>query len=363
MEILKEFKKENMSLPKKIILTHADADGLTASMVIQTAIEKLFRNEFNLLVISSISPTISETEKMISYVMKNYILNEKDEIYISDRAMPSVDFLEKKKIELGNATFISIDHHMTNHPNLWKISSYKNIDYIWDEKESGATLALKWFERKRNLKELYPELYSNLETFSEKVKLWDTFAWTKLDLDKEEDKKKYIGAFSINATEKIYGNKFFYKKIIEYREELYKLDSILEIAYEAYLEKYNDFSKHAILNSNEYSYGGLTIKTFYNIKPEYQALFTYNLLNNSEADILVFLNPYGTISLRSKENIDISKMAQDLGEIAGYSGGGHRNASAYKTMDGEKLKNIIENCFIENMKKLAIKNKKSFREN
>ena len=92
-------------------------------------------------------------------------------------------------------------------------------------------------------------------------------------------------------------------------------------------------------------------------------MFTYNLLNNSEADILVFLSPYGTISLRSKENIDISKMAQDLGEIAGYSGGGHRNASAYKTMDGEKLKNIIENCFIENMKKLAIKNKKSFREN
>lgn len=360
MEILKDLKKEDVSLPKKIILTHADADGLTAAMIIQTSVEKLFKNNFNLLIISSISPTIAETEKMISYVIKNYILNKEDEIYIIDRTMPSPDFLEKKKFELRDTTFISIDHHITNHPNLWKNSSYKNIDYIWDDKESGATLALKWFREKNNLKELLPELYNNFKNFSEKVKLWDTFAWTKLDLNKKEDKEKYIGAFSINAAEKIYGNKFFYKKIMEYREELHKLNYIFDIAYEAYLEKYNNFSRYALLESNEYFYGNLIIKVFYNIEREFQAFFSYNLLNNSKADILVFLNPYGIISLRSKENIDISKIAQDLGRIAGYSGGGHKNAASYRIMDEKKLRNIIEKHFVENMKKLAIKNNNSF---
>ena len=33
-------------------------------------------------------------------------------------------------------------------------------------------------------------------------------------------------------------------------------------------------------------------------------------------------------------------MAQDLGEIAGYSGGGHKNASGVKNLTIEDLKNI-----------------------
>ena len=56
MEILKISTKSRKHLPKRIIITHSDADGLTSAMVIQSAIEKLENKEFYWLVLSSIKP-------------------------------------------------------------------------------------------------------------------------------------------------------------------------------------------------------------------------------------------------------------------------------------------------------------------
>lgn len=60
-------------------------------------------------------------------------------------------------------------------------------------------------------------------------------------------------------------------------------------------------------------------------------------------DIVAFLNVYGTVSFRSKNDVDVSIIAKKLGEVLGHSGGGHKNASGCRIFDREDIrKRIIE---------------------
>ena len=129
MEILKL--EKNKFFPKMIILTHGNADGLTSALIIETAIKKLYSNKFEWIILSSLAPTTQETEKMIDWVLNGFTLSEKDKIYIVDRSMPTIKYLDENKNKLERGILISIDHHLTNHPDSWRKTQHsKYIGFV-----------------------------------------------------------------------------------------------------------------------------------------------------------------------------------------------------------------------------------------
>lgn len=358
MEILKV--EKNRFLPKVIILTHGDADGLTAAMIIEIATRKIYGDKFEWVVLSSMSPTPQETEKMLDWIIGRYTLSGKDKIYIVDRAMPTLKYLNENKDKLERGVIISIDHHLTNHPDSWRKTQHsKYINFIWGDEECGATLSLEWFKDRLNKK--YKDLYESLSEFSEIIKLWDIFSWTELNPEIPSEKEKIIAAKTINAVEKIYGGKYFYKILLENAENLSNLKKIFQVAYEAYEYKYENAVRTAFHHSKEYKYGKYLVNIFYNVDKDYQSIFGYELLKENKADILIFINHYGTASIKSRKNLDISTWVKKLGELSGFEGGGHKNASGFRFVDGEIIEDFVRNNLIDILKKEAENKKIEFK--
>lgn len=359
MEILKISTKSRKHLPKRIIITHSDADGLTSAMVIQSAIEKLENKEFYWLVLSSSNPTSAETEKMIDFAHNLVPLQFGDKIFICDRANPTPEYLNINQALLEKTHIIFIDHHITNDPNLWlKRTKLKNISYAWSDSESGATLSLKYFKDTFAFDEKFPELYANLDKFTEIVKLWDIFTWTKLD--KDDDSEKYLGALGVNAMEKVLGKKYFYKKIIENMNDLSKLKELLEMSYEIYMDDYKDYCKISRKKALNYRFGKYFVKIFYDFDQKYQSLFSHEIFEEDEADIVAFVTTQGTISLRSKKDVDVSTLSKKLGMASKFSGGGHKNASGYRSINQDEIKEFIMSKFLDNMNAVAKSDKVVF---
>lgn len=359
MEILKMSPKSRKHLPKRIIITHSDADGLTSAMVIQSAVEKLENKEFYWLVLSSSNPTNQETEKMIDFSNNLIPFQFGDKIFICDRANPTYEYLNINQAILEKIDIIFIDHHITNNPELWlKKTKLKNISHAWSENESGATLSLRYFKENFNFDEKFPELYLNFDKFTEIVKLWDIFTWTKLD--KEEDSEKYIGALGINAMEKVLGKKYFYKKIIENSDDLSKLKELLEMSYEIYMDEHKDYCKISRKKALNYRLGKYFVKVFYDFDQKYQSLFSHEIFEEDEADIVAFVTTQGTISLRSKKDVDVSSLSKKLGMASNFSGGGHKNASGYRSIAQDEIKEFIMSKFLKNMSSVAKNDKITF---
>lgn len=309
--------------------------------------------------LSSSNPTSAETEKMIDFAHNLVPLQFGDKIFICDRANPTPEYLNINQALLEKTHIIFIDHHITNDPNLWlKRTKLKNISYAWSDSESGATLSLKYFKDTFAFDEKFPELYANLDKFTEIVKLWDIFTWTKLD--KEDDSEKYLGALGVNAMEKVLGKKYFYKKIIENMNDLSKLNELLEMSYEIYMDDYKDYCKISRKKALNYRFGKYFVKIFYDFDQKYQSLFSHEIFEEDEADIVAFVTTQGTISLRSKKDVDVSTLSKKLGMASKFSGGGHKNASGYRSINQDEIKEFIMSKFLDNMNAVAKSDKVTF---
>ena len=71
-------------------------------------------------------------------------------------------------------------------------------------------------------------------------------------------------------------------------------------------------------------------------------------------EVVAFLNVYGTVSFRSKNNIDVSDIAKKLGMMLGYSGGGHKHASGCRICDKDEMKKKMMEIFEHSMNKIKI---------
>ena len=357
MDILTLFEKKAPRLPKRIVLTHGDADGLTSAMIIQKA-EKLMDKDKNWIVISSLNPTSNETERMFDKVIKLTPLGVSDRIYITDRAMLGSDYIASNRKYLERTEIIYIDHHITNKPGLYKENiTLDNIINFWDDKESGATLTFKWFEQLQNFNMKDLEEYDKIKDFAETVRLWDIFEWTNYPAGAPEREN----ALKINAFEKIFGPKFLYKKLME-DGGIDKVNELMDMALEVYSEEYNRYARRGLNRAHDYKFDGNFIKVFFDFDRKYQSLFAYELLYRDEADIVAFINPQGTVSFRSKDDVDTSVIAKKLAEISGFTGGGHKTASNYKMMEQQDVENSMLERFLEDIKKLAEKENKEFED-
>lgn len=353
-DILCDTRYKSNDCSKVIIFTHGDADGLVAAMIVKLFEEMQDKNK-TFLIMSSMDVTLDQTDKTFNYICNYTSLGKRDKVYILDRPIPSVEWLKMQYLAYTNV--INIDHHLTNQPSLYeKEDCCKNITFIWDDKVSAAYLTLEYFKILVTENEKYKKLYEKLKPLTEATSLWDTFQWKNLGSSQEEILLRKR-ALSINSAEKILGSDAFYRFIVtrvnseKYTEEVFSYFSLLDEAYNMKMDTLYNFTKRVIYNLpfKRYKMG-----IVYGVDGDYQSLMADRIFMDKkfDYDIVAFLNIYGTVSFRSKGDIDVSEVARELGEIVGFSGGGHKNAAGCRIYDRDEIKKKLIETFEKAMSNL-----------
>ena len=355
-DILYDTRLKSEEAPKVIILTHGDADGLVSAMIVR-AFEELQNKKKTFLIMSSMDVTLEQTDKTFDYICKYTSLGSKDRVYILDRPIPSVEWLKMKYLAYTNV--INIDHHLTNNPTIYKDECCcDDIYFHWNDKLSAAYLTLEWFKPLIEKLEPYKKMYEKLEPLAEATSCWDIFTWKSLGNSPKEVLLKKR-ALSINSAEKILGTGAFYNFITKklnsenYTEEIFDYFFLLDEAYNMKIDNLYDFAKRVI---SDFDYKGYKLGVVYGIDGDYQSIIGDKILDDKKLDyeIVAFLNVYGTVSFRSKNNIDVSEIAKKLGMLVGYSGGGHKHASGCRICDKDEMKKKMMEIFEHSMNKIKI---------
>ena len=355
-DILYDTRLKSEEEPKVIILTHGDADGLVAALIVKS-FEELENKKKTFLIMSSMDVTLEQTDKTFDYICRYMSLGTRDRVYILDRPIPSIEWLKMRYLAYTNV--INIDHHLTNHPNLYKNECCcDNIFFHWDDKKSAAYLTLEWFKPLVEKSIEYKKMYDKLEPLAVATSCWDIFTWKNLGNKPEEIilKKR---ALSINSAEKILGTGGFFHyinkkiKLEDYTETIFNHFACLDEAYNLKVDSFFDFAKRTIA---DYSFKGYKMGIVYGIDGDYQSIIGDKILDDKKLnyDIVAFLNVYGTVSFRSKADIDVSEIAKKLGVIIGYSGGGHKNAAGCRICDRDDMKKRMLEIFEHSMDKLKV---------
>lgn len=355
-DILCDTRHKSEEYQKVVILTHGDADGLVAATIVRLFEETQDRNK-TFLIMSSMDVTLTQTDKTLNYICNYTSLGKRDKVYILDRPLPSIEWLKMRYLSYTNV--ISIDHHLTNHPSLYENEDCcKNIQFSWDDKVSAAYLALEWFKPLVEQGEKFKRLYEKLKPLTLATSSWDTFHWKTLGSSQEDILLKKR-ALAINSAEKILGSEAFYRfvytraNIEKYTEEVFKYFFLLDEAYNLKMDSLYDFTRRGITNFNfkNYKFG-----IVYGVDGDYQSLIADRIFMDKKMDydIVAFINIYGTVSFRSKNDIDVSEIAKKLGEIIGFSGGGHKNAAGCRIYDRDEIKKKIMETFENAMDKVEM---------
>ena len=355
-DILYDTRLKSEEAPKVIILTHGDADGLVSAMIVKSFEEMENKNK-TFLIMSSMDVTSEQTDKTFDYICKYTSLGSQDRVYILDRPIPSIDWLKMKYLAYTNV--INIDHHLTNKPTLYKDECCcENIFFHWNDKWSAAYLTLEWFKPLVEKADCYKNLYKKLEDLAIATSYWDIFTWKNLGNSPEEALLKKR-ALSINSAEKILGSGAFYNFITKklnsknYTEEVFDYFFLLDEAYSLKINNLYDFAKRVI---SDFDFKGYKLGVIYGIEGDYQSIIGDKILVDKKLnyDAVAFLNVYGTVSFRSKDNLDVSEIAQKLGMLVGYSGGGHKHAAGCRICDKDEMKKKMFEIFEHSMDKIRI---------
>ncbi|MBQ3437572.1 MAG: DHH family phosphoesterase [Fusobacterium sp.] len=353
-DILCDTRHKSEEYSKIIILTHGDADGLVAAMIVKLFEEAVDKNK-TFLIMSSMDVTLEQTDKTFNYICNYTSLGKRDKVYILDRPIPSIDWLKMRYLSYTNV--ISIDHHLTNHPSLYEHEECcKEIKFSWSDKVSAAYLTLEWFKPLTENNDRLKKLYEKLEPLTLATSLWDTFQWKNLG-NSQKDILLRKRALSINSAEKVLGSDAFYRYIVtrvnspKYAEELFDYFFLLDEAYNLKIDSMYNFTRRAIYN---FPFKKYNLGIVYGVDGDYQSIIADKIFLDKKLnyDIVVFLNIYGTASFRSKNDVDVSEIAKALGTIVGFSGGGHKNASGCRIYDRDEIKKKLIETFEQSLRKI-----------
>lgn len=356
-DILCDTRSSRGKNPLVVIVTHGDADGLVAATIVKTFEEtKNPKQEF--LIFGGMDVTDEQTEKLFDFICKYNNLGMKDKVYILDRPIPPLGWLAMGY--LCGVPMIHIDHHLSNHPDTYSFHERgREIRHLWSEEESAAFLALEFFKTWQEEGEEYQNLYQTFYSLAKATSEWDTFHWKELG-ESQEEKEWKEKALSINAAEKLLGTIGFYQAIQQnlhqknYDYQLFDYFFLLKKAYDYQFHNAYEFAKRSLV---EYSFKSYQIAVIYGVDVNYQSMIAdYLFLDKKYSlDAIAFINIYGTVSFRGKGSIDLSVLAQKLGEVCGYSGGGHRNASGCKIYNRDRIKDSLLDVFYESMDRLKLR--------
>ena len=160
-------------------------------------------------------------------------------------------------------------------------------------------------------------LLDYIDTFIEEYKLPNSKILTTYEM---EEIKPFMITHTI-AKKNTFSNLF--SKNVQSYEKLCKYQAIKYLQKDFELLEYKDYKFRLLFDTD---------RTFFQY-------FSHNILRmDKDTDFILNIRPKGSISLRSEGNIDVAKIAWELGE-----GGGHKNSAAGKINVGkEKLHSYEE---------------------
>lgn len=291
---------------KDLLISHVkDVDGVSPVILM-----KLTNRDFvyKLLDIYEVEDYFNELLNTDLSIYKN--------IYVVDLTVPEVIY---EKLDNYKDKVKVFDHHETH-------MYAKDKDYVTlDIKECGTTLFYKYIDSIYNISNKSTDTYINA------VK--DLDLWTYKE--NNNDYAKTISTLFILYGKEIYIDEMYNHlknndlTLTEFEEKMIKLEYDRE---KSYVE--HKIERMFKLRLNDLKAGLVFAEKYRNDLAEY-------MLENCNVDFAIIVNPSGGISLRSRADIDVGKIA----EI--YGGGGHKNASGLPvTIDMQKefIKILFEGC-------------------
>lgn len=287
--IINKIFKELLDLNDKImIFTHKDMDGLGCHILL----EKVMKT----------SPAFKYvTNYNSNKAIKDFIKNDNDTfIVITD---VNVD---KETAELLNerGRVILIDHHL---------SAQFLDEYNWAfiEMDLSATLLVYHF-----LKENYEVDITAYEDFARMVDDYDTW------------KHNFPVSKRFNALYLFIGEERFFNRFVNNSSiELTETEDLIVTLQEENIERYIKNKCENNIEIIDTKHGKCAVV----FADDHINAIAHHLLDNYEVDYVMVIAGGEKVSLRSKENFDVSAIAQI------YCGGGHKNAAGFMFRKEDKL--------------------------
>lgn len=273
-------------------VTHNDLDGAGCAVLIKKYLD--------------VADTVYlNYDEIDNYLIKNYA--DYTKIIITDLS-PTV---ETAKFLTNYVEMFFIDHHITSEELSKTIDSYHDIS------KSATLLTLEW-----------------LMGIGCEVEEYRDFAECVNDYDMWHLKRE--DSLTLNMYFSLIGIDRFVKRFLENPST--KFDK-----YELMLLEIEDDSKIKYLDNalkNLTFFEDIQGRKFAVIFAErYNSELGHHIINNTNAEYVVIINAQKKkISLRSKDEIDVSKIAVNNG------GGGHKNAAGFSTDFDFCLKTFLTKC-------------------
>ena len=291
---------------KDLLISHVkDVDGVSPVILM-----KLANRDFVYKLLD-----IYEVEDYFNELL-NTDLSIYENIYVVDLTVPEVIYEKLDKYKDKVKVF---DHHESH-------MYAKDKDYVTlDINECGTTLFYKYLDN------LYNIANESVDTYIKAVK--DLDLWTYKENNNEY--AKTIGTLFILYGKEIYIDEIFNHlknndlTLTEFEEKMIKLEYDRE---KSYIE--HKVERMFKVKINNLKAGLVFAEKYRNELSDY-------MLNNFEIDFAIIVNSGGGISLISRDDIDVEKIARI------YGGGGHKNSSGLPvTIDMQKefIKILFEGC-------------------
>lgn len=302
------------------VFSHTDLDGVGARILIQSDMEwngGTDGDDYEHL------DNATANQRIIDFVdTKEY--TKFKEVYITDLPLEPTALL--KLAEIGRHIRIHfIDHHITTLEKLREVGEVA-MELV---EESYATFIAAEKTDEPTSATLLVHDYLDMDDgreFALDVNDYDTWNWTKNGNDR---------AAKLNDLLYIIGIDKFVQAAIHAIDVSDETSDFLLKEYGLILElEENRINKYIESKNNEKIIVDIAdIKTAVVTAEQYQSQLGHGLLKmNDDIKIVVMINPNKSVSIRSRERIDVSSLAKI------YGGGGHPQASGFSVPEGTLLK-------------------------
>jgi oligoribonuclease NrnB/cAMP/cGMP phosphodiesterase (DHH superfamily) len=340
-------------------LSHIDFDGYGCQYLTKNCFHKIECYNANYG-----QEVKARLEEIISAIKREKFINNGDNKYlilITDLNLTTkeANWLEREAMEVG-AKIQLLDHHITGEKTASQF-----IWYQLDTTKSATLLIYNWLQKYYDFDK--ENRYKGIVKAINAIDIWlsddELFEFGKVGLG------MISGAREINRvlfpTEDRELKLFLIDKAREYLKEKdahIALDNSIHQLKKEFFKQKNDNTKDnlvALFVSELLSHDKQRLTINYK---NYKGLLGYNLgntsilgntflLENPDYDFYMDINYRGNFSLRSNNRLDVSKMAEEIG-----NGGGHPNASGGKIKDYKDsfiysdIKRFVQNYINEKIK-------------
>jgi len=273
-------------------VTHNDLDGAGCAVLIKKYLD--------------VADTVYlNYDEIDDYLIKNY--NSFNKIIITDLS-PTI---ETAKFLTNYSELFFIDHHKTSEDLSEVIDSYHDIT------KSATLLTLEW-----------------LKDIGFQVEEYRDFAECVNDYDMWHLKRE--DSLTMNMYFSLVGINRFVKRFLDNPTTIF--DSYEKMLLEIEEESKSKYLDNALKNLTFYEdIEGRKLAVIF--AERYNSELGHHIINNTEAQYVIIINAQKKkISLRSKNDIDVSKIAVNNG------GGGHKNAAGFSTDFDFCLNTFLTNC-------------------